>query len=163
MQFLHCLGAPLAKLWPAYCEVAMGRVKAVVSARMARVHSSGSMMEREFATQLRRAGIRFRRQYPVLGKPDFVVLKPRIAIFCDSRFWHGYQWGRRSARDFRVNAEFWVRKIQGNRQRDRFVNRELRKQGWKVLRFWEHQIRRNPGRCVLRIWTAIGERQRVQH
>ena len=63
----------------------------------------------------------------------------------------------------RVNAEFWVRKIQGNRQRDRFVNRELRKQGWKVLRFWEHQIRQNPGRCVLRIWTAIGERQRVQH
>jgi DNA mismatch endonuclease (patch repair protein) len=163
MPSLRCSDVPLARLLLGCCEMARGRVKVLVSARMARIRSSGSRMEREFATHLRRAGIRFRKQYPVLGKPDFVVLEPRIAIFCDSRFWHGYQWGRQSARDFKVNAEFWVRKIEGNRQRDTFVNRELRNQGWTVLRFWEHQISRNPGRCVLRIWAVIGERQRVKH
>src|SRR5205809_116081 len=115
MPSLHCSDAQLAKLLPRCCEMAKGRVKALVSARMARIRSSGSRMEREFAAQLREAGIRFRRQYPVLGKPDFVVLKPRIAIFCDSRFWHGYQLGRQAPFDFKVNAKFWLRKIEGNR------------------------------------------------
>jgi DNA mismatch endonuclease (patch repair protein) len=116
-------------------------------------------MEREFANELRSAGIRFQKQYSVIGKPDFVVLKPRIAIFCDSRFWHGYQWDRQKARAFKINRAFWVRKIEGNRQRDKVVNRELRKRGWKVIRFWEHQISRNPERCVMRVQAAISERR----
>ena len=130
------------------------RAKAEVSARMRRIRSSGSRMEREFAAALRSAGIRFRRQYPALGKPDFVILRPRVAIFCDSRFWHGYRWSRRPG-EFGVNAKLWIQKIEGNRLRDRLVNRGLRKRGWTVLRFWEHQIDRDLGRCVLRVLAAI--------
>jgi len=135
------------------------RAKAAVSARMRRVRSSGSKMEREFAAALRGAGIPFRRQYPALGRPDFVILKPRVAIFCDSRFWHGYRWTRHSGK-FGTNAELWIQKIEGNRRRDRLVNRGLRERGWRVLRFWEHQISRDPGKCVVKVLAAIrGGRQ----
>ncbi len=161
MRFLRFLDALLAKRLQGCFDMGGSGVKAVVSARMARIRSSGSKMEREFGAQLRKAGIPFRKQYRVLGKPDFVVLNERIAIFCDSRFWHGYRWGRRSSRDFKVNGEFWIRKIEGNRRRDSLVNRELRKQGWRVFRFWEHQISGNPRQCVLRVWTAIEERRRL--
>lgn len=134
--------------------MARWRAKAEVSARMSRIRSSGSKMESELGAALRDAGIRFRRQYPTLGKPDFVILKPRVAIFCDSRFWHGYRWTRQSGK-FGVNTELWIQKIEGNRRRDRFVNRGLREQGWRVLRFWEHQISRDPGKCVVRVLAAI--------
>jgi len=155
MPCLRFLDGPLARRLPRFCDMARRQEKAFVSARMARIRSSGSKLEREFAAQLRRAGIRFRRQYRVLGRPDFVILKPRIAIFCDSRFWHGYHWSRQAAGAFRANASFWIRKIEGNRQRDKIVSRELRKKGWKVIRFWEHQLSLNPARCILRIQATI--------
>ncbi len=143
MRFLRFLDALLAKRLQGCFDMGGSGVKAVVSARMARIRSSGSKMEREFGAQLRKAGIPFRKQYRVLGKPDFVVLNERIAIFCDSRFWHGYRWGRRSSRDFKVNGEFWIRKIEGNRRRDSLVNRELRKQGY--ARQTAQSVPRPPG------------------
>ena len=118
-------------------------------------------MEREFAAELRRAGIKFRRQHPILGKPDFVIFGKRVAIFCDSRFWHGYRWGKGSSRAFARNAEFWVRKIEGNRERDRLVSRALRRKGWRVVRLWEHEVRGNPARCIAKVRAAIEGHARI--
>jgi DNA mismatch endonuclease (patch repair protein) len=70
-------------------------------------------------------------------KPDFVFRKLKLAVFVDGCFWHG------CPRHFikpRNNAAFWRAKIAANRTRDRFVNRTLRAQGWKVLRIWEHAL-----------------------
>lgn len=71
--------------------------------------------------------------------PDFVFLKQRVTVFVDGCFWHGCP---RHATQPKNNAAFWRRKLAGNRARDRRVNRALRRAGWRVVRIWEHALRR---------------------
>jgi len=101
------------------------------------------------------AGLRFRKQYPISGKPDFVIVRQRIAIFCDSEFWHGYRWGRRRKLEHRSNRSYWFPKIERNRARDQAVNRRLTKDGWFVIRFWERQILRDADACAARIAELV--------
>jgi DNA mismatch endonuclease Vsr len=115
---------------------------------MSRVRSSGSGIEKLLGSALWRAGLRYRKQYPIFGRPDFVLVKHRIAIFCDSEFWHGYRWGRRRKAEHKTNQNYWFAKIERNRARDRAVNRTLQAQGWRIFRFWEHQIIRDPDACI---------------
>jgi DNA mismatch endonuclease (patch repair protein) len=71
-------------------------------------------------------------------RPDFVFPRRRLAVFVDGCFWHGCPWhGTRP----KGNAAFWRRKFARNRERDRVVNRALRRAGWRVLRIWEHTLR----------------------
>ncbi len=121
---------------------------------MSRVRSSGSAIEKELGSALWRAGFRYRKQYPIFGKPDYVLVSPRIAIFCDSEFWHGYRWGKRAKEAFKSNQDYWFSKIERNRARDKMVKRELQRRGWTVLRFWEHEIRSNLESCVYRVQQA---------
>lgn len=80
----------------------------------------------------------WRRNYPgVFGKPDFVFPKEKIAVFVDGCFWHGCRKHRTIPT---TNREFWSNKITANGMRDGRVNRELKKSGWEVIRFWEHEI-----------------------
>jgi DNA mismatch endonuclease (patch repair protein) len=79
----------------------------------------------------------WRRNYPLLGKPDFVFPNQRIAIFVDGCFWHGCT---RCYIQPKTNEEYWVTKRITNRKRDRLVNRTLKKQGWYVFRVWEHEF-----------------------
>jgi DNA mismatch endonuclease Vsr len=118
---------------------------------MSRVRSAGSQIENLLGKALWRAGIRYRKQYPIFGKPDFVIVKRRIAIFCDSEFWHGYRWGKRRRLEHKSNQSYWFPKIERNRARDRVVNRRLRQKGWTVVRFWERQIRLNPDNCATKV------------
>lgn len=118
---------------------------------MSRVRSSGSQIELALGRALWAAGIRYRKQYPILGKPDFVVVSRRIAIFCDSEFWHGYRWGRRRREEHKSNQSYWFPKIERNRARDRLVNRQLKKSGWRVIRFWEHEILRDAMHCASQV------------
>jgi DNA mismatch endonuclease (patch repair protein) len=71
------------------------------------------------------------------GKPDIVFEKKRICIFLDSDFWHGWQYPRWK---HLLKNDFWRQKIEKNRKRDKKVTRVLRQGGWKVLRFWEHEL-----------------------
>lgn len=121
---------------------------------MSRVRSSGSVIERQLGTALWKAGFRYRKQYSIIGKPDFVLVSRRVAIFCDSEFWHGYRWGIKAKAAFKSNQEYWFTKIERNRKRDRKVKRELERQGWIVLRFWEHEISSNLENCVRRVKQA---------
>ena len=82
----------------------------------------------------------WRRNQAVLGKPDFVFPKQKIALFVDGCFWHGCPLPKHSNLP-KNNQEFWAMKLQANKDRDTFVTRELRKLGWKVVRVWEHELK----------------------
>lgn len=127
---------------------------------MSRVRSSGSAIERRLGTALWKAGFRYRKHYRVTGKPDFALVTRRVAIFCDSEFWHGYRWGERAKRAFKTNQAYWFPKIERNRSRDRRVRKELEKDGWLVIRFWEHEINSDVDRCVARVREAMRLRLR---
>jgi DNA mismatch endonuclease (patch repair protein) len=86
------------------------------------------------------------------GCPDLVIRRYRIAVFCDGDFWHGRRWSvRKKKLAIGWNGEYWVAKIERNRRRDRIVTRALRKLGWRVVRVWEGDVRRNPERAVAKI------------
>lgn len=80
----------------------------------------------------------WRRNRAVLGKPDFIFPKQKIALFVDGCFWHGCPKHSNTPRN---NREFWVKKLQQNKERDKFVSRELKQSGWKVVRIWEHELK----------------------
>lgn len=100
-------------------------------------------------------GYRFRKNYAKLpGKPDIVFLAQRVAVFCDSDFWHGRNW-RALKKRLTTNPEYWIPKLKRNRQRDRKINKELHNMGWTVLRFWESDIKAAPDVCVAAIVAAL--------
>ena len=101
----------------------MGRRKTreEISYNMSRIRSKGSKIERVLGKALWAAGIRYRKHYPIEGKPDFALPGLKIAIFCDSSFWHGRNWGPERKAEFRVNSDFWIKKIERNIQRDKEV------------------------------------------
>jgi len=81
----------------------------------------------------------WRRKYPLIGNPDFVISKPRLAIFVDGCFWHGC---KEHCRIPKSNCEYWVSKIGRNIKRDKIVNKELKEKRWVVIRIWEHELRK---------------------
>jgi len=105
---------------------------------MALVKGKGNKStELKFRSLLRLAGITgWRRHYPILGKPDFAFPKHKVAVFLDGDFWHG----RRIERLPKSNVEFWKKKIEVNKKRDRRVTRRLTKEGWRVVRIWESDL-----------------------
>lgn len=89
----------------------------------------------------------WRRNQAVPGKPDFVFPKQKVALFVDGCFWHG------CPKHFNMpknNRAFWEKKLLGNKDRDKYVSRILRRAGWKVVRVWEHELS-NSDRVVKRI------------
>ena len=96
----------------------------------------------------------WRRHQLVFGRLDFVFRKLQLAVFVDGCFWHGCP---KHGTKPRNNAAFWRKKIAGNKARDRLVNRTLRRQGWRVLRIWEHELaRKNEVRLLSRLSANLG-------
>tara|TARA_B100000315_G_scaffold36133_1_gene30852 strand:- start:2123 stop:2527 length:405 start_codon:yes stop_codon:yes gene_type:complete len=122
---------------------------------MSAVRASDSKIEQKLAKALWNANFRYRKQYSKLpGKPDFVLIKQKIAIFCDSHFWHGYKWKKKEF-EHKKNKQFWRKKIERTIQRDREVNQELKRREWKVIRFWEHEIKENIEKCIRKVKEEI--------
>jgi len=95
------------------------------------------------------------QMYPkIFGNPDFIIKRKRVAIFCDGDFWHGYKYDSKK----KPAKKFWRNKIEENMRRDKKISRKLRREGWSVLRFWEHDIERRPEACRRRILKKISER-----
>ena len=94
----------------------------------------------------------WRRHQPLCGKPDFVFRKQRVAVFVDGCFWHGCP---RHATMPVNNAEFWSRKLIGNRKRDRQTTLTLKSLHWRVIRVWEHELAAQPDRCIRRIVAQL--------
>ena len=102
-------------------------------------------------------GYRYRKNYNALpGKPDIVLMKHKIAIFCDSEFFHGKDWEvLKPQLEKGKNAEFWIKKISGNQQRDEEVNKQLQYLGWTVIRFWGKDIMKRTDECIQVIEETI--------
>ena len=102
-------------------------------------------------------GYRYRKNYKVLpGRPDIVLTKYKIAIFCDGEFFHGKDWEVLKPRlENSNNSEFWISKISRNRERDDEVNKRLLFEGWTVIRFWGNDIKKNVDECVKVIEECI--------
>lgn len=118
---------------------------------MSRIRGSGNKgTELRLIQVFRNSGITgWRRHHGLHGKPDFVFPKLRLAVFVDGCFWHGCP---KHATQPKANRKFWRDKIASNMARDRHVNRRLRKMGWRVLRIWEHELRRkDEARLLLRV------------
>ncbi len=97
----------------------------------------------------------WRRHRSLPGNPDFIWAAEKVAVFVDGCFWHGHECGHRNLTP-RTNASAWREKLLRNRARDRRVTRQLRQQGWHVLRIWECQLAKHPLSCVRRITRALG-------
>lgn len=134
------------------------RSKEVVSYNMSRIRSKNTQLERKLEEIVKKTGLDYERQYNTVGKPDFVFPSLKIALFADSRFWHGYDWDE-AKKEIKTNREFWIKKIERNMERDREVNAALGKLGWKVIRFWEHEIINNPEGCFLKMMDTIKNSQ----
>jgi DNA mismatch endonuclease (patch repair protein) len=101
---------------------------------------------------LRDLGLRFVKHDRALpGRPDIVFSQHRVAVFIDGDFWHGFRYPLWT---FHLSP-FWRRKIEGNRARDRANFARLRRRGWRVVRIWQHQVKRDLGACVARIVAAL--------
>jgi len=131
------------------------KTKEQISYNMTRVRSSGSKMELRLGSALWAAGIRYRKQYKkVPGRPDFAVVWAKLAVFCDSAFWHGRYWPE-EYESIKGSGDFWLKKIRRNIERDRLVERELIKVGWRFLRFWDEEIEIRTEECVVAVKSAL--------
>ena len=114
---------------------------------MQRIRSKDTSIELKLRKALWHAGIRYRKNYKKLpGKPDIAITKYKIAVFCDSSFWHGRDF--ESKKPVATNSEYWNSKISNNMKRDKEVNARLEEMGWTVLRFWDDEINNNIQNCV---------------
>lgn len=115
---------------------------------MSHIRSKDTKIEVELRKALWSRGLRYRKNVKSIpGKPDIAFIGKKVAVFCDSEFWHGYDWEHRRD-DIKTRREFWIPKIERNMERDREVNQILEEQGWIVLRFWGKQIQKNPQECA---------------
>lgn len=122
---------------------------------MQAVKNKNSKIEILLRTELWRRGLRYQKNCAdVFGKPDIVFKGKKIAVFCDSEFWHGYNWEERK-KDFKSHQEFWIPKIERNMQRDIEVTQKLESEGWTVLRFWGNEIKSGVSVCadeIEKVW-----------
>lgn len=129
------------------------------SKNMKAVKNKDSEIERMLRAALWERGLRYRKNCAkVFGKPDIGFLGKKVAIFCDSEFWHGYDWPRKKE-EIVSNKDFWIKKIERNMHRDEEVNSELLKNDWIVLRFWGKDIKKNISECVAKVEKTIKSRK----
>ena len=123
---------------------------------MQHIRSTDTSIEIKLRKALWHEGIRYRKNYKALpGKPDIAITKYRIAIFCDSSFWHGRDFDKKKPVD--TNYTYWNTKIKRNIERDKEVNQSLRLMEWVVLRFWDIDINRRLEECIQTVKEAILE------
>lgn len=123
---------------------------------MQQVKNKDSVIEVVLRKELWRRGIHYQKNVGnILGHPDIAFKGKKVAVFCDSEFWHGFDWKIRK-KDFKSNKEFWIPKIERNMQRDKEVTEALEKAGWVVLRFWGKEIKKDVSKCADTIQKAIG-------
>ena len=110
--------------------------------------------------ELSELGLRFQKHaVDVPGRPDIVFAKARLAVFCDGDFWHGRKWNvlrRNLARG--ANGAYWCAKISRNMKRDKEITSLLRRSGWRVLRVWESDIKRNPRGVAMELRKILRDR-----
>lgn len=128
-----------------------------ISNNMRKIHSKDTSIELQLRKALWHKGYRYRKNFQVLpGSPDIVLTKYKIAIFCDSEFFHGKDWDVLKLRlEKGNNPEFWINKIEKNRSRDWKNDKKLLFLGYTVIHFWGQDILRRTDECIKVIEDAI--------
>ena len=126
----------------------MAKTKEQISYNMKRVKSKDSEIEILLRKELWSRGLRYQKNVKtVMGKPDIVFKGKKIAVFCDSEFWHGYDWENRK-NDIKSRRDFCIPKIERNMHRDIEVTKALTAEVWIVLRFWGKMIKTDLQNCA---------------
>lgn len=128
---------------------------------MQKIKSKDTSIEVSLRKALWKKGYRYRKCYEAIpGKPDIVLTKYKIAVFCDGEFFHGKDWEvLRPRLEKGQNSSYWVNKISRNRERDSEINKKLLFQGWTVIRFWGDDIKKHTDECVRVIEETIFDLQ----
>ncbi len=132
-----------------------------LSSRIKKANSSrNTRHEVALQTELSQLGLHFQRNVADLpGRPDIVFATAHLAVFCDGDFWHGRRWDvlrRDLARG--TNAAYWCAKISRNMKRDKKVTSMLRRSGWRVLRVWESEIKKDPRAVAMEVKKILRSR-----
>lgn len=115
---------------------------------MQAIKNKDSGIELLLRKELWNRGLHYRKNVKkVFGHPDIAFIGKKIAVFCDSEFWHGYDWEHKQS-EIKTRRDFWIPKIERNIQRDIEVTEKLKSEGWIVLRFWGKEIKTNPSKCA---------------
>ncbi len=145
---------------PRFCEEEGFYTTPERSKMMANIRGRDTKAELRLRRALWAAGVRFRVNVKTLpGKPDVASKKMKFAVFVDGGFWHGYQWETRKPK-LKGNKDFWIPKIERNMQRDAEVNEELQRLGYRVFRFWDHEVKANLGDCLKQIFAYLEAKER---
>ncbi len=131
----------------------MSRPKEKTSRIMSAIKSENTRPELLLRKEIWRRGLRYKvNEKTIVGKPDIVFTRAKLAVFCDGDFWHGNNWAIRGLNsledELRSYSPFWREKILNNIERDKNVNNELIRSGWTVLRFWASDIEKNVQICA---------------
>jgi DNA mismatch endonuclease (patch repair protein) len=110
---------------------------------MSKIRGSNTSIEKIVFSFLRSRGVYFQKHYNrANGCPDIALPRKKIAVFIDGDFWHGYKFKEKKERLLASQQHYWINKIERNIARDRKTRKSLKEAGWKVLRIWEHQLKR---------------------
>lgn len=138
----------------------MARDPKIVHKSMTAIRSKNTKPEMLLRKELWRKNCRYRVNCKnVLGKPDIVIKKYKIAVFVDGDYWHGHNWAIRGLSSLEEELEnyspYWKTKIKRNVERDLEITIRLRDEGWTVIRFWESDIKKDVALCAKAVITAI--------
>ncbi len=126
---------------------------------MSHISGKDTSIEISLRKALWHKGYRYRKNFKKIpGSPDIAITKHKIAIFCDSEFWHGKDWDKLHGKlEKGNNPKYWTKKIAENIERDREKDRMLVAMGWRVLHFWEKDIENNLENCVKTVEETVLE------
>ncbi|WP_122641661.1 very short patch repair endonuclease [Luxibacter massiliensis] len=139
----------------------MKRDPTTVSKNMSKIRSQDTSIELQLRRALWHKGYRYRKNYKALpGSPDIVLTKYKIAIFCDSEFFHGKDWEILKLRlEKGNNPDYWIKKIERNRSRDWENDKKLLFLGYTVIHFWGRDILKHTEECLKAIEESVWDRQ----
>ena len=125
------------------------------SGLMRKIRSTQTKPEQLLRKELWARGFRYRINYSKLpGKPDIVIATKKLVIFIDGEFWHGYKWEEKKPK-IKANRNYWIPKIERNMQRDRENEQTLKQMGYTVIRFWEHELKKEFDVCVAKVLQVM--------
>jgi DNA mismatch endonuclease (patch repair protein) len=129
---------------------------------MSKIRGKNSGLDLQMRALFDGVGLKYQMYPKLFGQPDFLVGEI-LAVFCDGSFWHGRNWPKlRAQLASGSNAEYWIEHIRRNRERDREVARELRAQRYRVIRFWDIEVARDPAGCVKKVREALSSERAVR-
>jgi DNA mismatch endonuclease (patch repair protein) len=124
---------------------------------MSKIRGVNTKPELVLRKELWKLGFRYRLNVSTLkGKPDIFFNKFKVVVFVDGEFWHGYEWRKKKSK-IKANREYWIKKIERNIERDKENNKYLLSKGYVVLRFWEHEIKKDLLLCVKKIIATLNK------